>query len=79
MMLKCNLSAERRSKIGNCIVLEDFNGHVGSWINGNKGVHKGQKCRIQNKDSERLLEFVVSCDMTVGNMFFKKDKENVIT
>ena len=36
-----DLSAEVQSKNGNCIVLGDFNGHVGNSRDGYKGVHGG--------------------------------------
>ena len=69
------LSAELQSKNKNCIVLEDFNGHVGNSINEYKGVHKGYGgWGMRNKNGERLFEFADSFDTVVGNTFFKKEK-----
>ena len=34
-----NLSAEMQSKIGNCIILEDFNEHIESLIDEYKGAY----------------------------------------
>ena len=57
-MLKCN-----QSKDGNCIALRNFNGYVGSSIDGNQGVHGGQGIRWlvtrsskkEKKNSKKLL------------------------
>ena len=44
-----DLSAEMRSKDGNCIVLADFNGRVGSSINGYGGFHGEHGLEIRKK------------------------------
>ena len=61
------LSAEMQSKDENCILLENFSGHIGSSI---EGVHGRQGWGIQQKDRERLMEFADSFDMVIGNTFF---------
>ena len=74
-----DLSAEIQSKDEYCILLGNFNGHVGSSIDGYGGVHGGTRWAIQNKDEGRLLEFADSFDVVVGDMFIKKDSEKLIT
>ena len=41
----------------------DLNGHVGSWIDGFKGVHVGYGIGNRNVEKRRLLEF---CDVVRG-------------
>ena len=36
-----DLSAEVQSRMGNCIILGDFNGHVGTSVDGYDGIHGG--------------------------------------
>ena len=67
-----NLSAKIQSKNGNCIVLGEFNGHVGSTINEYKGVYRRREWVTRSKNGERLLESADSFNMVVGSMFFKK-------
>ena len=59
--------------------ISDFNEHVGTLINKHKGIHGGQGWGIRNKLGERLLELVDSFDKVVGNIFFKKHSEKLIT
>ena len=68
-----------QSKNGNCIVLGDFYGHVESLISGYEEVHGGLGWGIRNIDGRRLLEFADNFGMVVGNAFFKKDSEKLIT
>ena len=42
-------------------------------------VYEGQGWGIRNKYGERLLEFTDSSDMMIGNTFFEKDSEKLIT
>jgi len=56
----------------------DFNGNVGSSVNGYEGVHGGHGWRERNKDGERLLEFADSFDMEIGNTCFRKGAEKLI-
>ena len=53
---KFYLSAEKQSKDGNSL-LENFNGFIGSSIDGCEGIHGRQEWGNQNKDGERLVEF----------------------
>jgi len=60
-------------------VMSDFNGHVGTFTNGYDGVHGGFGWGQRNRDGERMLDLADSCDLLVGNTFFKKDAEKLIT
>ena len=73
------LSAEVQMRNGECLVLGDFNGHVGSQADGFNGVHGGYGWGSRNREGERVLEFADSFDMVVGNTYFKKEDEKLIT
>ena len=60
-------------------MLGEFNGHVGRSSLGYDGIHGGFGRGERNRDGERILEFADSLDMVVGNTFFKKDDEKLIT
>ena len=72
------MAAELQKHGENFIVMEDFNGHVGSSINGYEGVHAGFGWGERNKEVENVLEFADSCGMIVGNTYFQKDIEKLI-
>ena len=74
-----DLTAEVQSRHGISFVLGDFNGHVGRSSLGYDGLHGGFGWGERNRDGERILEFADSLDMVVGNTFFKKDDEKLIT
>ena len=74
-----DLTAEVQSRHGICFVLGDFNGHVGRFSLGYDGIHGGFGWGECNRDGERILEFADSLDMVVGNTFFKKGDEKLIT
>ena len=74
-----NLTAEVQSRHGICFVLGDFNGHVGRSSLGYDGIHGGFGWGECNGEGERILEFADSLDMVVGNTFFTKDDEKLIT
>ena len=74
-----DLTAEVQSRHGICFVLGDFNGHVVRSSLGYDGIHGGFGWGERNRDGERILEFADSLDMVVGNTFFKKDDEKLIT
>jgi len=57
----------------------DFNGHVGTFTNGYDEVHGDFGWGQRNRDRERIRDLAGSCDLVVGNMFFKKDAEKLIT
>ena len=70
-----DLNADMHSKNENCIIPGYFNRYVGSLIDGYEGIHGKPEIEIE-KDS---LDFVDNFDMVVGNTFFKKDSEKLIT
>ena len=74
-----DLTAEVQSRHGICFVLGGFNGHVGRPSLGYDGIYGGFGWGERNRDGERILEFADSLDMVVGNTFFKKDDEKLIT
>ena len=74
-----DLTAEVQSRHGICFVSGDFNAHVGRSSLGYDGIHGGFGWGERNRDGERILEFADSLDMVVGNTFFKKDDEKLIT
>ena len=57
----------------------DFNGHVRTCVNGYDVVHGGFGWVQQNRNGERILELADSFELIVGNIFFKKDVEKLIT
>ncbi|KAE8665241.1 putative xyloglucan endotransglucosylase/hydrolase protein 16-like [Hibiscus syriacus] len=57
----------------------DFNGHIGSEINGYDGVHGGFDFGSRNEEGRTLLEFATAHDMVVTNSFFNKRDVNLIT
>ena len=74
-----DLTAEVQSRHGIRFVLGDFNGHVGRSCLGYDGIHRGFGWGERHRDGERILEFADRLDMVVGNPFFKKDDEKLIT
>jgi len=73
------LSAEVQARGRKCIVLGDFNGHVGDLAEGYEGVHGGHGWGVRNREGERVLEFADSFGMVVCNTYFKKEDEKLIT
>ena len=57
----------------------DFNSHVGCSFKGYSGVHGGFGYGERNREGKRLLELADSFDMVIGNTYFKKDHENLIS
>ena len=49
------------------IPLRDWNGHVGADSNGFEEVHHGKGFGVRNVEGERLLEFALANDLSVGN------------
>ena len=49
------------------IPLGDWNGHVGADSNGFEEVHHGKGFGVRNVEGERLLEFALANDLSVGN------------
>ena len=56
---------------GECIIMGDFYGHMGSFVDGFEGVHGGYG--QQSQEDERILELADSIKMIAGNKYFKKD------
>ena len=46
---------------------------------GYDGIHSGFDWGEHNRDGERILEFADNLEMVVGNTFFKKDDQKLIT
>ena len=54
-----DLTAEVWSRKGICVVLGDFNGHVGRSVQGYAGVHGGFGWGERNRDGERILRLLI--------------------
>lgn len=88
---QCGLSSEEKDKFyeqlslemlnvhGKCVVMGDFNGHVGKKKDGYEGVHGGHGFGHRNSEGERILDFADSFELKVANTWFKKDEEKLIT
>ena len=57
----------------------DWNGHVGKTAPGYEGVHGGAGYGERNADGERILDFAVANDLVIGNTFFVKRDNHLIT
>ena len=72
------LTDEVRGKEG-CVVLGDFNGHVGEEARGYEGVHGGCGFGERNREGEMLLDFADSTEMRIMNTYFRKELEKKVT
>ena len=61
------------------IISGDWNGHIGSHSAAFEDVHGGQALGKRNNEGERLLEFAVAYELVVGNSWFKKKFEHLVT
>ncbi|MES9950785.1 MAG: endonuclease/exonuclease/phosphatase family protein, partial [Candidatus Thiodiazotropha sp.] len=61
------------------IVCGDWNGHIGSKSTGFEEVHGGQAIGKRNTEGERVLEFAFANELIVGNSWFKKKPEHLVT
>ena len=61
------------------IISGDWNGHIGSHSTAFEDVHGGQDLEKRNHEGERLLEFAVANELVVGNFWFKKKFEHLVT
>ena len=61
------------------IISRDWNGHIGSHSTAFEDVHGGQNLGKRNHEGERLLEFAVANELVVGNSWFKKKFEHLVT
>ena len=72
------LIAELQKHVENCIVMGDFNRHVGSSIDEYESYMVGlDGDKVTEKES--VLEFADSNGMIGGNTYFQKDDEKLIT
>ena len=76
-MLQCAVSKIPVSE--QLIVCGDWNGHIGSQSSGFEEVHGGQAIGKRNTEGERVLEFAFANELVVGNTWFKKKPEHLVT
>ena len=76
-MLQCAVSKIPASE--QLIVCGDWNGHIGSQSTGFEEVHGGQAIGKRNTEGERILEFAFANELVVGNTWFKKKLEHLVT
>ena len=76
-MLQCAVSKIPASE--QLIVCGDWNGHIGSQSTGFEEVHGGQAIGKRNTEGERILEFAFANELVVGNTWFKKKPEHLVT
>ena len=71
MAYECNLQ-----RSGEMILeLEDFNGHVGKYINF-EGMHGKNGFEIRSMEGKMLLEFCDKKELCVANIWFHKKKRH---
>ena len=61
------------------LICGDFNGHVGTEIEGFEGVHGGCGFGKRNVEGEMILEFADALNFAVANTWFKKEEKRLIT
>ena len=76
-VLQCAVSKIPASE--QLIVCGDWNGHTGSQSTGFEEVHGGQAIGKRNTEGERILEFAFANELVVGNTWFKKKPEHLVT
>ena len=76
-MLQCAVSKIPASE--QLIVCGDWNEHIGSQSTGFEKVHGGQAIGKRNTEGERILEFAFANELVVGNIWFKKKPEHLVT
>ena len=59
--------------------LEDFNWHVGKWIDGFQGVLDGYGVGRRNVEGRRLLKFCDGKELCIANMCLEKKEQRKIT
>ena len=57
----------------------DLNGHTGKLENGYKVVHSGYDYGFRKKEGEHVLKFIVAHNLVVGNLYFTKKDNHLIT
>ncbi|XP_046862958.1 uncharacterized protein LOC124456595 [Xenia sp. Carnegie-2017] len=63
---------------GRCVMLGDWNGHVGSVRKG-YCAHGGFGVGDMNAEGEAILELAASCEMVVVNTWFIKEESKLVT
>ena len=76
-MLQCTVAKIPVSE--QLFVCGDWNGHIGSQSIGFEEVHGGQAIGKRNTEGERVLEFAIANELVVGNTWFKKKPEHLVT
>ena len=61
------------------VVLGDLNGHVGEDADGYEGFHGGFGHGVKNKECCRVLDCVEAHGLVVGNTWFKRSKDSMVT
>ena len=61
------------------VICGDLNGHIGKLANGYEGVHGGYGYGLRNKEGEHILRFAVAHNLVVGNSYFTKKDNHLIT
>jgi len=64
---------------GKCVILSDFNGHVGKMQDRYEGMHRGFGYGKRNVEGKRVLDFADSIGLKVANTWFKKYDKKLIT
>ena len=57
----------------------DFNDHIGHSVDGYDGVHEGFGFGERNQEGDSMIEFAVAHELVVGNSFFTKKDDHLIT
>ena len=60
------------------VICGDLNGHIGKLANDYEGVHSGYGFGLRNKEGE-YIKFPVAHDLVVGNSYFTKKDNHLIT
>ena len=76
-MLQCTVAKIPATE--QLFVCGDWNGHIGSQSTVFEEVHGGQAIGKRNTEGERVLEFAFANELVVGNTWFKKKPEHLIT
>ena len=76
-MLQCTVAKIPASE--QLFVCGDWNRHIGSQSTGFEEVHGGQAIGKRNTEGERVLEFLFDNQLVVGNAWFKKKLEHLVT
>ena len=77
--MRFNSITARVSSLEQLIISGDWNGHIRSHSTAFEDVHGGQALGKRNHEDERLLEFAVANELAVGNSWFKKKFEHLVT